>query len=165
MSTTTSSTDISFAPLRMSPPICFALAASSRPCTDLQVLARASITRAMPRIVALKSPCPIPSATCEMRSAPNATRIEPSNPAASPAPIQRLRPGIPCVAAVTTPMMRAASRTSRNTMSAVPNMALLGDDHALGGLLVELAGERVFARLQGADDDRGLRLGGGYLLD
>src|SRR5689334_7661081 len=71
---------------------------------------------------------------------------------------------MPVVAAATIPTISAASRTSRRTMRAVPNMALLGDDHALGGLLVEFADELVLAGLERPDEDRGLGLAGDHLL-
>src|ERR1051326_5059431 len=71
---------------------------------------------------------------------------------------------MPCVAAATMPTMSAASRTSRKTMSAVPNI-LFRDDHALGGLLVELADEPVFTGLERAHVDRRFRLAGNHLLD
>src|SRR5689334_1226607 len=160
-----SSTESSAAPSRTAPPIFLALAASSRPCDDIQMLCHASITTAMPRIDALKSSCPIPSASREMNSAPPATSIDPTTPAAMPAAIQRERPGMPRVAAPMMPTIRAASRTSRKTTRAVPNMSLLGDDHALGGLLIELADELVLARLERPHEHRALRLARNDLLD
>ncbi len=81
---TTSTTDISRAPLITSLPIFFAFSASSRPWMDIQMLCQASITTAMPRIEALKSSCPMPSASWPICSAPNATRIDPSRPAPNP---------------------------------------------------------------------------------
>src|SRR5437762_10725403 len=70
---------------------------------------------------------------------------------------------MPRVAAATMPTMSAASRTSRKTMSAVPNM-LFRDDHAFGGLLVEFANELVFARLERPDVEGGRRFTGDDLL-
>src|ERR1700682_3571438 len=132
---------------------------------DIQMLCHASIATAIPRIDALKSSCPIPCASCEIAPAPPATSSEPTRPAPMPAPIHRPRAGMPRVAAATMPMMSAASRTSRKTMRAVPNMALFRDDHAVGGLLVEFADELVFAGFQRAHVDRRLRLAGDHLLD
>src|SRR5689334_4992939 len=83
------------------------------------------------------------------------------------------------VAAAMMPMISAASRTSRKTMRAVPNMVcysrdwpeqgrarqwLLRDDHALRRLLVELADELVFARLERPDDEGRRRLARDHLL-
>src|SRR6185312_1306065 len=164
MSTTRARTESSFEPERISPPTFFAFSESSRPCTDIQMLCHASITTAMPRMEALKSSCPMPSATLAMASAPNATRIEPTTPSVRPVAIQRPRPAMPRVAAPTIPTMSEASRTSRKTMSAVPSM-LFRDDHALGGGGVEFAHELVFARLERPHEDRRLRLARDHLLD
>src|SRR5436190_12879611 len=62
------------------------------------------------------------------------------------------------VEADTMPMMSAASRASRKTMSAVPNISLLRDDDAVGRLFVELADELIFTRLQGPEEEGAGRL-------
>src|SRR5260221_13973048 len=157
-------TESSRAPLWISVPIFFALAESSRPCTVIQMLCQPSMTTATPRIDALKSSWPMPWARLESTPAPAATASAPRRPTPSPPTIQRVRPSSPRVAAPTMPRVSAASRTSRKTMRAVPNM-LFRDDHALGGLLGELADERVLARLQWTHEDRGPRLARDHLLD
>src|SRR5665213_2983650 len=165
MAITTSNTESALEPLRISPPTSCAWHASSRPWADIQMLCQASIATAMPRIDALKTSCPMPAANCESACAPNATRSEPAMPAAMPVAIQRPRPAMPRVAAATMPTISAASRTSRNTMSAVPNIALLRDDHAVRGLLVVLADELVLAGLERPDVDGRLAVAGNHLLD
>src|SRR6478752_2212838 len=51
MSTTSASTESSFAPERMSPPTFFAFSESSRPWIDIQMLCQASITTAVPSML------------------------------------------------------------------------------------------------------------------
>src|SRR5689334_5200679 len=128
------------------------------------MLCHASMTTAMPRMDALKSSWPMPSASSEMSCAPPATASEPTTPSARPAKMKRARPAMPRVAALTMPTMSAASRTSRKTMSAVPNI-LFGDDRAPGALLVVLADELVFAGLERAHVDGRLPLARDHLLD
>ena len=55
-------------------------------------------------------------------SAPSATSTEPATPAITLPTIQRARPGSPRVAAAMMPMMSAASRHSRKTMTAELSM-------------------------------------------
>src|SRR5437867_12863614 len=102
----------------------------------------------------------MPAAASAMTFAERATATAPSTPAATPAPIQRSRPGTPCVAANTTLTTSAASRTSRKTSMAMPSTIsrLFRDQHALGRFLVEFAEERITARLERADEYRDLSL-------
>src|SRR5215471_16423865 len=102
-----------------------------------------------------------------MRPVPSATIPAPASPATMPPSSHRLRPGTARVAAATMPMISAASRTSRKTMTAVANTRLLrlfGDDDALGGLFVVLADERIAPGFQGTDEDRRRRFAGDDLL-
>src|SRR5512135_1535594 len=150
----------------MSPPTARALAASSAPCDDIQMLCQASISTAMPSTMALNSSWPMPLANEPMTSVKAATTPAPANPASSPAMSQRLLPGMLCVAAATMPMMSAASSTSRKTIMAVPNMVclLLRDDRALRGRRVEFAHEGVASCIQRPDVERCAAMPGNDLL-
>src|SRR5512143_182256 len=158
------SADISRCPVLTAFPIDLAAAAISRPWLAIQMLCQPSISTAMPRMVALNSSWPLPSASSAMRSVRPATTREPARPAATPTASQRLRPDMPRVAAATMLMSSAASRLSRNTMRADPNMGLLRDDHAARGLFVEFAKEGVLAGCERADVDRGLAVARDHFL-
>src|SRR6266496_5269238 len=102
----------------------------------------------------------MPAAASAMTPADSAIATAPSTPAATPAPIQRSRPGTPRVAANTTLTTSAASRTSRKTSMAMPSIdsRLFRDQRALRRFLVEIAEEWITARLERADEDRDLPL-------
>src|SRR3989442_11685989 len=104
----------------------------------------------------------MPAAASAMTFAERATATAPSTPAATPAPIQRSRPGTPRVAANTTLTTSAASRTSRKTSMAIPSTIsrLFCDQHALGRFLMEVAEERITARFERADEQCDFSLGG-----
>src|SRR5512141_2559336 len=154
------SADISRCPVRTAFPTDLGGAAISRPWVAIQMLCQPSISTAMPRMAALNSSCPAPSAISAMVSVRPATTREPASPTPTPTASQRLRPDRPRVAAAMMPMSRAASRVSLKTMMADPNMCLLRHDHAARGLLVEFAVERVFAGRERADVDRCLAIAG-----
>src|SRR5215510_9987932 len=63
------------------------------------------------------------------------------------------------------PSRRAASKASRSVTTKVAPMGLLGDNDALGGLLVILAHERVPPGLERAHPDLQGLAGGNDLLD
>src|SRR5574342_421042 len=81
-------------------------------------------------------------------------------PAATPYPIHRARRDTPRVAARTMLTTRAASSTSRRTMTAVAStgvsrVLLLGDDTAFGSLFVELTDKSIGTRLEWPEDESG----------
>src|SRR5512133_74219 len=104
----------------------------------------------------------MPAMASERAPANTASRQEPAAPPPMPREIQLARPATPLVAAMTMPTIRPASRTSRKTMSRLASMRLLlgrrlaGGDRAVGGVLVVLADDAVFPRLQRAGGDRDL---------
>jgi hypothetical protein len=83
----------------------------------------ASINTAVNNTLALNTSCPMPAAASAITCAKPATTAEPTKPAKAPPPIHQLRPATPRVAAITMLMIKAASSTSRNTMTSVPIMS------------------------------------------
>src|SRR6185436_2428833 len=94
----------------------------------------------------------MPFAIDAIAPANTATTTAPATPTKMPVLTSTPRPRRPRAAASTSVTTRAASRTSRRTMSAVANI-LFGDDLSLGGLGVVLAEEAIGTGLQGTEDD------------
>src|SRR5262249_44788195 len=108
-----------------------------------------------------------PDAAAAMLAAKAATSPAPTRPPAMPQETHRPRPGAPLLAASTMPTIRAASRTSRKTMMAVPSIAgfhLLYDDVTARGLWVEVTEKLVTPWLQRADIDGDLLAAGHHFF-
>src|SRR6185312_6421038 len=159
------------APSLTAVPILRISAAISRPCRAIQALCHISMTTAIASTAALNSSWPEPWKASEITPAKAATMAAPARPPPMPMAIQRPRPPTPCVAASTMPTMRPASSTSRKTMINAPSMSgysefrLFRDDHALRGVFVILADERVLAGLERADAHDALAVADDDLLD
>src|SRR3981081_1879284 len=100
-----------------------------------------------------------------MAPANRAMMPAPSAPPRTPAAIQFPRPGTPRVEAITMPMIRPASSTSRKTMTSAPSILLFRDHDAFGGIRVELAHELVTAGIERPDPHQPFRFAGDDLLD
>src|SRR5215469_4446728 len=77
---------------------------------------------AVNRIAASNSSCPMPATADAISPVNAATSAAPATPAAIPSATVRPRRGTPTVAARTMLTINAASRTSRNTMTATASM-------------------------------------------
>src|SRR6185437_14429249 len=95
----------------------------SLPWLDIQVTCQPIITTAVSSTAAWNTSCPTPPSEPSMKPMHTATTIAPITPSAMPPPTNTLRRGTPRVAAATTVTINAASRTSRKTSSAMPNMS------------------------------------------
>src|SRR6185369_12998790 len=141
--------------------------AMSLECAATQMQCHSNIDSASDSTPMLTTSCPNPSNQLLTFWAVKASPSAPSRPTPTPAASQRVRPGNCRVAAATMPTKSAASRDSRNTISAAASIGatrLLGHHGALGGGFVVFSEEGVPAGLQRSDEDRRLRSSWNYLL-
>src|ERR1700722_4649422 len=153
-------------PALMSEPSSLSCVASSRPWSAIHKWCQPSIRTAASMTAALKISWPWPDRALESAPANRASTLAPRAPATTPAPIQRVRPAMPSVAANTMPTISPASSTSRKTMSRLASMSAPSHaEHALGQRRIIVAEESVDAGLQRPDHHDDGRMRGHDLFD